>query len=523
MSEPAGAGGLGELEAAVTRRLEQFDRDRIAQRIWDRDATVWAEPGTPEITNRLGWLTLPFDMEAHLERLDVLAEEAAQFEHVALIGMGGSSLAPEVYQSVFGSEPGQPEVVVLDSTHPAAVLDYGRRMNLDATLFLVASKSGSTLETLSLYRHFWSRTAGASDQFVALTDPGSALQYLAEERQFRHVFSTNPDVGGRYSALTFFGLVPAAMIGVNVGRFLTEAASMARECGPDVAIDQHPGLVLGAFMGEAALAGRDKLTLLTDAGFAALPEWLEQLVAESTGKDDKGILPVAGEAPGTLGGPDRCYLVYGGAGHEPSREQPYMAFESEPYRLGAEMYRAEFATAVAGAVLGIQPFDQPNVEAAKVFAREAMAARDPVETSGTLDLLGVDEARLALAGHIRDASPGDYVAFQAYLPDSQMLKEQLQHLRSAVGHQGMTTTAGVGPRYLHSTGQLHKGGPNNGIFVQIVDRSHPDVAVPETDYTFSDIIRAQALGDAQALADRDRRLVRVVVDGPEDLAGLADG
>ena len=509
--------GTDALDEAISRRLVQFDRDRVAERIWNADPTVWADPDTPEITNRLGWLTLPTEMQQHVERLDLLAEEAAGFDHIALIGMGGSSLAPEVYQEVFGNAPGQPSLTVLDSTHPRAVLEYENALDLDSTLFLVASKSGSTLETMSLYRHFWYRTGEAGDQFIALTDPGSSLHYLAEERRFRHIFSTNPDVGGRYSALTFFGLVPAALIGVDVRLLLGEAAGMAAACGPGVAAADHPGLLMGAYMGEAALAGRDKLTVITDDRFAAFPEWLEQLVAESTGKNDTGILPVAHEPSAAEPGADRCYLVYGTASAE---HTPGMTFGSEPYQLAAEMYRAEFATAVAGAVLGIQPFDQPNVEAAKVFAREAMAASDPMEPSGALEVVPVTTAQRALEGLLEDAQPGDYLALQAYVPDSPELQDQLQAIRAAVGAQGLATTAGVGPRYLHSTGQLHKGGANNGIFVQVVDRDRPDVPVPETDYTFGDIIDAQALGDAQALADRNRRLIRLHIENTDELGRL---
>lgn len=518
MSEPDGAVSLGGLEEAVARRLDRFDAEDVSRRIWEHDPTVWADPDTPEITNRLGWLTLPGEMGAQAERLDVLAEEARQFERVALIGMGGSSLAPEVYQSVFGNAPGHPELIVLDSTHPRAVLEYESVLDLDTTLFLVSSKSGSTLETMSLYRYFWYRTGQSGDQFIALTDPGSSLQYLAEERGFRHIFSTNPDVGGRYSALTFFGLVPAALIGVDVRRLLGAAASMATACGPEVAADEHPGLLMGAFMGESALAGRDKLTIVTDERFDAFPEWLEQLVAESTGKDDTGILPVANEPPAAIPGSDRSYLVYGapnGASRSPS-----MFFTSEPYALGAEMYRAEYATAVAGSVLRIQPFDQPNVEAAKVFAREAMAAREPTAVTGSLEVMSVAEARPMLTQLLETAVSGDYVALQAYLPNSPGLRDGLQTLRGIVGASGLATTAGVGPRYLHSTGQLHKGGANNGIFVQVVDRDRPHVPVPETNYTFGDVIEAQALGDAQALADRDRRLLRVHIDEPAALADL---
>ena len=515
MSDLAELTGLGQLESSVGARLERFDREHVGRRIWARDETVWAAPGTPEITNRLGWLTLPTTMDEHLERLDVLAEEAAQFETVALIGMGGSSLAPEVYQSVFGNAQGQPELIVLDSTHPRAVLEAHERLNTQSTLFLVASKSGSTLETMSLYRYFWEATGGAGDQFVALTDPGSALQYLAEEREFRHIFSTNPDVGGRYSALTFFGLVPAAVIGVDLRRLLAVAGAMEAACGPDVPAADHPGLRLGAVMGEAALAGRDKLTVLTDDRFSAYPEWLEQLVAESTGKNDVGIVPIADDPHPT--GPDRLYLTHGQVS---APDGPTMSFGSEPYDLAAEMYRAEFATAVAGAVLGIQPFDQPNVESAKVFAREAMAAREPVPATGDLEVATGADVADHVEGLLAQVGAGDYIGLHAYLPPSKAVDAALQSLRSVIGASGNATTAGVGPRFLHSTGQLHKGGANNGVFLQILDGDRPDVPVPETDYSFGDIIDAQAFGDAQALVDRDRRLARIEVTGPDEIASL---
>lgn len=509
-------GRVVPFEEAVAARLAQLDADRVGERIWMHDPTVWAEPGTPEITNRLGWLTLPSDMARHLERLDVLTEEASQFEHVALIGMGGSSLAPEVFQSVFGNAAGQPELTVLDSTHPRAVLEAKERLDLDRTLFLVASKSGSTLETMSLYRYFWDQTGAASDQFVALTDPGSSLQYLAEERRFRHVFSTNPDVGGRYSALTFFGLVPAATIGIDIRRMLAEAQAMADACGPEVPAEENPGLVLGAFLGEAARRGRDKLTIRTDDRYGAFPDWMEQLVAESTGKDDVGIVPIANEPPTKLGA-DRVVVTYG---VEAGSDVPGMAFPAEPHRLGAEMYRAEFAVAVAGAVMGIQPFDQPNVEAAKDFAREAMAARETGETSAGLQVHSLSAAVERVGELLADAAPEDYVAFQAYLPPSRDLNDRLQAVRGAVAASGLATTVGIGPRYLHSTGQLHKGGANNGIFIQLVDADRPSVPVPETDYTFGQVIDAQALGDAEALADRDRRLVRVQIGAVDEIPAL---
>ena len=291
--------------------------------------------------------------------------------------------------------------------------------------------------------------------------------------------------------------------------------AMEAACGPDVPAADHPGLRLGAVMGEAALAGRDKLTVLTDDRFSAYPEWLEQLVAESTGKNDVGIVPIADDPHPT--GPDRLYLTHGQVS---APDGPTMSFGSEPYDLAAEMYRAEFATAVAGAVLGIQPFDQPNVESAKVFAREAMAAREPVPATGDLEVATGADVADHVEGLLAQVGAGDYIGLHAYLPPSKAVDAALQSLRSVIGASGNATTAGVGPRFLHSTGQLHKGGANNGVFLQILDGDRPDVPVPETDYSFGDIIDAQAFGDAQALVDRDRRLARIEVSGPDEIASL---
>ncbi|HZJ48238.1 MAG TPA: phosphoheptose isomerase, partial [Acidimicrobiia bacterium] len=442
--------------------------------------------------------------------------------HVVLLGMGGSSLAPEVFQRTLGSGEGYPSLIVLDSTHPDAVLAVDAAIDPMTTMFVVSSKSGTTLETLSGFRHFWSKSTGlldnAGSRFVAVTDPGSPLEELAMSRGFRTVFPAPADVGGRYSALTMFGLVPAALIGVDLDRLLDAAATMAQRSGPDVTASTNPGLRLGAAMGELALAGRDKLTFLVSSTLRAFPDWLEQLVAESTGKDGIGIVPVTGEP---LSGPDeygddRAFVVYHLDGDAAPDTRDLVAAGhpvitiglSGIYELSAEMFRAEMATAVAGSVLGIHPFNQPDVQLAKSLAREAMEATEgsaPAIAAVRPSEPGFPASVSAFLATVRS---GDYIALQAYVPRNPENEGVLQRLRTRLGTRN-ATTVGFGPRFLHSTGQLHKGGPNSGVFLQIIDEPSRDLPVPEVDYSFEKIIRAQADGDYRALQGRDRRVLRI--------------
>jgi len=439
----------------------------IPERIWAYDASLWTGSGEDRW---LGWLDVAGRMRAHVGELEAFAETAAdQFDACVLLGMGGSSLAPEVLRRAFASE----SLHVLDTTHPAAIRRLERSLDLERTLFLASSKSGSTIETRSQLEHFWKRTGGRGAQFAAITDPGSELEALARERGFRAVFAGEPEIGGRYSALSMFGLVPAALLGVDLGRFLDGAETMADACRGE---DGNPGLELGLRLGEGWREGRDKVCL--DPSPTGFGLWAEQLLAESTGKQGKGLVPAPGEPPDS---PDR------------QRGELVLA---DPYDLAAELFRWEFATAVAGHVLGINPFDQPDVQAAKDKTSEVLAAGEPdVSPRGSLQEL------------LAQARAGDYVCVQAFVDPAR--EAELEPLAARARETGCVVTHGLGPRYLHSTGQLHKGGPDTGLFVQVVDETVEEVPIPGRDFGFGTLIRAQAAGDLAALAERGRRAIRL--------------
>jgi transaldolase/glucose-6-phosphate isomerase len=522
---------LGRYGARVEARLEAWAREQIGRRIWEKDFTVWSPVRVPEIVDRLGWLALPETMWDEAESIGALAEEIRTqgISHVVLLGMGGSSLAPEVFQATFGNAGGYPELIVLDSTHPLQILAVGARIDLRKSLFLVASKSGTTQEPMSLFRYFYNRLTGITpdpgSHFVATTDPGTPLESLAKELEFRHVFRAIPDVGGRYSALTAFGLVPAALIGTDILDLLDRARVVEGACATSVATPSNLCLRLAAALGELALEGRDKVTFITSPSLRAFPDWLEQLIAESTGKDGKGIVPVAGEAPGGIEvyGDDRFFIyiavedevdagITGWLDELAAGGHPVAHIKiSDKGDLSGEMFRWELAVAAAGAALGIHPFNQPDVQIAKDLARRAMESG--TEAHGDKDAaLPVASEQLAgtLEGLLASAAPGDYFAIQAYLARDTATEQTLQRIRHRVRDRtGLATTLGFGPRFLHSTGQLHKGGPAAGIFVQLIDSPCEDIGIPETPNTFGDLIRAQATGDYQALLERNRRVVRV--------------
>jgi transaldolase/glucose-6-phosphate isomerase len=537
---------LVQAEEGVAVRMRRWEEERIGQRLWGKDHTVWSPEPVPELTDRLGWLTLPDSMEAELPRLESFAAEARAdgIERVFVLGMGGSSLAPDVYSLVFGARPGFPELRVLDTTHPDAVERSSRDVDPARTLFLVSSKSGTTLETLSLFRFSWEMTVErlggdrAGRQFVAITDPGSSLERLAAERGFRAVFNAPPDVGGRYSALTNFGLVPAALIGVDVRGLLERARAMERACGPEVPVGRNPGLALGAALGELALAGRDKLTFVTTPSLASFPDWIEQLVAESTGKHGQGIVPVVGEPLGRpeVYGEDRVFAALLLDGEETELEpqlaelqaagHPVLHFHlSDRLDLGREMYRWELATAAAGAALGINPFDQPDVQLAKELASRAM--KEQAERGSSRAAQGdatdaVDAAAVsaALRPWLEGVQPGDYLGLQAYLVPGGGVEESLRLIQAALrDFSRVAVTVGYGPRFLHSTGQLHKGGPLRCRFLQLVDQPGRGLPVPETDFEFAALIRAQADGDRQALEQRGRQVLRLQL-GADPAAGF---
>ena len=525
-----------DIPERIAARLRQWEADGFVRRMLEHDPTLWAPRGTPEIEDRLGWLDLPTTMAGKADDLMQFGREVAAegVRDAVVLGMGGSSLAPEVFQTTFGNAPGFPRLSVLDSTHPSSVTALAEKLDLARTIFVVSSKSGTTTEMLSFLYYFWQKLteigAEPGPHFVAVTDPGTPLEKLAEERGFRRVFSSPEDVGGRYSALCEFGLVPAALIGVDLHRLLGAASSLAGMSEEETA----SALRLGATIGECALAGRDKLTFVTSPSLNSLPTWIEQLIAESTGKLGFGIVPIDREPNVDYDGygNDRV-LVYIGLRNEADDEAPQALRAHVPewafieqtiddtHEISRLMMRWEIATAAAGAVLGINPFDQPDVQLAKDLAREAMAGGGAGGDSGRIVSIDDADVEAAASEWLGSTSSGDYVGVHAYLAPGGGVDDAVRRLRTAVGtHARVATTAGYGPRFLHSTGQLHKGGANNGLFLQIVDDTTAnDVAVPETDYTFGQLIAAQSAGDAGALVQRGRRLLRVDL-GADAGAGL---
>jgi transaldolase / glucose-6-phosphate isomerase len=503
------ADSLGSLEPAVRDRLRRMASDDVLLRIWRKDHTVWKDDPT-EITNRLGWLTVADLLHEHVADLEGFAKQAAAdgYTTAVLLGMGGSSLAPDVFSETFGAAEGALRLTVLDTTHPVTVMQVTDDLDLEHTLFVVASKSGTTTETLSHFAHFWS-LAPRGEQFVAITDPGTPLEKLAADHGFRATFKNPDDIGGRYSALSYFGLVPAALIGMDLHGLLDRAEEMA--CANDgcVAVADAPASLLGAVMGEGALAGRDKLTLFLPPAVASFGSWVEQLIAESTGKEGKGILPVVGEdlGPPEVYGDDRVFVAIGehegldalaDAGHPVLR----LRYDG-PLQIGGEFFRWELATAIAGHILGINAFDQPNVAEAKAATKEILER-------GAGEAPDYDDLDALLA----EVKPGDYVAIMAYLDRTGDTEDTLQQARMALRDRlHVATTLGFGPRFLHSTGQLHKGGPNTGVFVQVVDDDREvDLEIPGQPYSFGTLIDAQSLGDLRSLRAHDRRVARVTLD-----------
>jgi transaldolase/glucose-6-phosphate isomerase len=531
---------IGDLQNFVDERLKSWEEIDFNRRLFEKDPTLWFSEPTTDIADRLGWLTLPESMQEQTETLVPFAKEVKNdgMRYIVLLGMGGSSLAARVFQSLFGNAPDYPELIVLDSTHPNAVQAVEEKIDLRHSLFIVASKSGTTLEPLAFFMHFWKKVEETVDhpgrRFIAITDPGTPLVQLAKEKGFRRIFLAPPDLGGRYSALTVFGLVPAVLIGVDIQRLLGQAQVAAK--GSAIGVSEHdtPGLVLAATLGELAIKGKNKVTFLAPPSLESFPNWLEQLIAESTGKDSKGIIPVVNEPsvePSTYGN-DRLFVYFSVTGDEnQDLEKKVKELEAlghpvvhinlnDEYDIGLEIFRWEVAVASAGAVLGIHPFNQPDVESAKVLALEAMEkkrsdAKDGVETISVEDQNGLSNA---FDDWLAQGKEGDYIALQAFLAPDEKTTKLLQKIQTELlERMGLATTFGYGPRFLHSTGQLHKGGPNNGLFLQIVDTASEDLPVPGADYTFGEIIGAQAIGDYLALKERGRRVLRV--DLKKDVAG----
>jgi transaldolase/glucose-6-phosphate isomerase len=541
------------LDKEVGAALEDWRKEGKLRRLWGGDASLWTE--TDE-AKWLGWLGVVDQQLQGVAYLRGFADDVRRggFTDVALLGMGGSSLGPEVFGETFGSAPGFPKLHVLDSTDPAQIRHFESRIDLSRTLFVVSSKSGSTLEPNIFNQYFFERAkavvgaAEAAKRFVAVTDPGSSLEKLARTEGFRHVFHGLASIGGRYSVLSDFGMVPAAAIGIDPGAFLETTAEMVRSCAPSSPPAENPGVILGAILGISQRHGHDKVTIAASPGIADFGAWLEQLLAESTGKLGKGIVPVEAE---TLGAPavygaDRLF-VYLRLGDDDDREQERAVAALEaaghpvvritvgaPLQLGQEFFRWEMATAVAGSIIGINPFDQPDVEASKVKTREltaayektgALPAEAPFFRGGGFALYadGRNEAALkphatslpaALKAHLGRVGAGDYVALLAYLERNPAHRERLQRLRRVIRDRTKAATClGFGPRFLHSTGQAYKGGPNSGVFLQITCEDAADLPVPGQKYTFGVVKAAQARGDFDVLAERGRRALRVHIEG----------
>ena len=509
----------------IEATLVNLQKREVVARIWRKDYTVW-KPAPEEIANRLGWLTVTDLMREQIPSLVSFAEEIrnAGFRNVVLLGMGGASLGAEVLRRTFGNAAGYPGFMVLDSTVPAWVQAVTEAIDPARTLFLISSKSGGTIETLSFYKYFRNlveRAIGkeqAGQNFVAITDDGASLARLAEETGFRRSFLNPSDIGGRYSVLSYFGLVPAALMGIDIMSLLDRADSMREGCVSGVPTQENPGAWLGATIGALARQGRDKLTLVTSPSIGSFGLWLEQLIAESLGKEGKGIIPVDGEplVDSANYGDDRLFVCLRLKGDDNSAidttmerikdsGQPVMDLElQDRYDLGAEFFRWEFATAVAGTMLAINPFDQPNVQAAKDVTKRVL---EEYENSGHLPTV---EAASGLNDLLAEARQGNYLAIMTYLRQTPEVDEALADLRrKVIKKYHIVTTAGYGPRLLHSTGQLHKGGLDTGLFLQVTVDHKEDLSIPGEPYTFGVLANAQALGDLQTLQSLGRHVIRI--------------
>ncbi|HEX3821508.1 MAG TPA: bifunctional transaldolase/phosoglucose isomerase [Candidatus Sulfotelmatobacter sp.] len=551
------------LATAVKSTLSDWQSGGKVKRLWQRDASLWTND---DESKWLGWLDIVEEQQVQHDQLAKLAKEVRDrgFEHILLLGMGGSSLCPEVLDKTFGHIQRFPILHVLDSTDPAQVKSFEKIIDIPKTLFFVSSKSGSTLEPNIFKQYFFEQTKKAvgaeraGSHFIAITDPGSKMQQVAESDKFLHIFFGRPSIGGRYSALSNFGMVPAAAMGLDTRKFLDRAAEMVRACGEGSNAEENPGAALGIILGTAAVAGRDKVTIVTSPGISDLGAWLEQLLAESTGKIGKGIIPVDREhlsTPDTYGN-DRVFAyVRLENGIDPDQEAKVAAIEraghpvvritmADIYDLGAEFFRWEIATAIAGAIIGINAFNQPDVEASKIATRAltseyekngSLPAEKPILEDGGVKLFtdeknAADLAKIAdgdksLAGylkaHLGRIRPGDYFAVLGYIQVNAEHEDALQDIRHAVrDKKKVATCLGFGPRFLHSTGQAYKGGPNSGVFLQITCDDAIELPVPQQRYTFGVVKAAQARGDFQVLAERGRRALRVHL-GKDLKPGLA--
>jgi glucose-6-phosphate isomerase len=518
---------LGSHQGAVDQAVSRATSERMSSRIWSKDAALWKsdEASQENIASALGWLDIVGAMREKTGDLRIIAEDIrANFDDVVVLGMGGSSLCPEVLRRSFGSAKGFPRLRVLDSTVPDAVRSLTAQLRLDRALFIVASKSGTTTEPRMFYRYFRGLIDDGS-HFLAITDPHTALAEEATRDRFRHVVLNPADIGGRYSALSNFGMLPAALAGIDVEGMLARAGEAACNCASEQ--DDNWGVRLGAALGTLAKEGRDKLTLVTGSPVDSVGLWIEQLIAESTGKEGKGIIPVAGEVLGEPAayGDDRVFVwihiaddtgvrakldALAAAGHPVIEHRLRDALD-----LGAEFFFWEFATAVAGAIMEINPFDQPNVQESKDNTKRLL---DEYLMEGRLPEVAASGVE-AVMEHLRKVRPDDYVAITQYIEETEANDALLAEIQSLVSHRlRVATTTGYGPRFLHSTGQLHKGGPDSGVFIQINESEQEDVPITGERFGFRVLAEAQALGDYQSLASRDRRAIRLRV--PQATAGL---
>jgi len=539
---------LGPIADSVSKRIAQLEADSAPKRLWSHEPTLWTtDPeGQAEVKKRMGWMDSPEKARALFPAYTAFADEIhrEKIDRVLVLGMGGSSLTAEVLSTLQSAAHMESPVslAILDSTAPEQVALAAENFPPDKSLYIVASKSGGTAEVMAAFDYFWDLSHGNGSRFIATTDPGTSLEVLAQNHNFRKIFHADESVGGRYSALTDFGMVPAALLGMDLNQFLDRADWMKSQCGEQVPSARNPGLVLGAVVGESALEGRDKLTILSDPPLSAFAGWIEQIIAESSGKDGKGILPVPLEPIGdpNVYGDDRIFIYLRQTGEHDAaikalRDAGHPVIESQISNLsdiGAEMYRWEIATAVACSVLDVNAFDQPNVETSKKITKAKIA---DYQQKGTLEegepawigedvkvfsssaVVG-DKLETILENFLKDAKPNGYVAINAYLPRNEEMTDALQALRVAIrAKTGNAVTAGFGPRFQHSTGQFHKGGPKNALFIQITADPEKDIDIPTEGLTFGTLIHAQALGDYEALIRAERKVLRVHLPSAKDI------
>ena len=542
---------LGKYSEVVDETTSKIKSEKIVERIWQKDYTIWKDDPT-EISNRLGWLDCVDVTRRSFKEINSFVDEvrAERFTHALLMGMGGSSLTPEVFRLSFGVKEGYLDLAVLDSTHPEAVKDFSNKLDIEKTLFIVSTKSGGTVETISFMKYFYTEAVKklgkekAGNKFIAITDPGSGLEAMAKDLNFRKIFLNDPDIGGRFSALSLFGAVPAALIGVDINKFFAKAEKMVNECKLQD-VYKNSGAMIGVIIGTLANEGVDKLTILSSSQIKYFGAWLEQLIAESTGKDGKGILPVDLEPISSIENisRDRVFVHFkleSDSSDDETKNKiknagfPFIELTlNDVYDLAGEFFRWEFATAIAGNVLSVQPFDQPNVESAKVVAKEMMKEYQqkgelpklsPSLEMGNIKVFGDLQSKNifeAINTFVARAEKGKgYISIHAYLKPDDKTWHALQYFRSKIINEYQATvTLGYGPRFLHSTGQLHKGDGGNGLFIQLVAADAEDLPIPanagdeKSEITFGTLVNAQSLGDRQALIDNGRDVLRLELYG----------